>query len=184
MLIITNSWVLPGAHEQLNHNRVFNHKLYIIKNIPYKAVGNAVTTLFLESKLSLLLFFVIGGDMNIDDLGRCIDAVFDCSMDALHRLFRNPITLYSFANNMIQAGLISKDAQSEHTVKTIIEEFTAGIEFIPEQEKIEEHCIKFLSVLYTMKGSFALAADKIKNDLIKEVNKKLPGVQFKLDIIL
>ena len=122
--------------------------------------------------------------MSIDNLGRCIDAVFDRNMDGLHRLFRNPRSLQSFANNMIQARLISKDAQSEPTVNTIIEEFTAGIEFIPEQEKIEEHCIKFLSVLYTMKGSFALAAEKIKNDLMEEANKKLPGVQFKLDIIL
>ena len=110
-----------------------------------------------------------------------IDAVFDRNMDALHRLFRNPITLHLFANNMIQAGLISKDAQSEHTMKTIIEEFTAGIESCLNKRRLS---IKFLSVLYTMKGSFALAADKIKNDLIKEVNKKLPGVQFKLDIIL
>ena len=122
--------------------------------------------------------------MNTDGFRQSIDAVFDRNIDALHRLFRNSRSLHSFANNMIQAGLISEDAQSEPTMKTIIEEFTAGIEFIPEQEKIEKHCIKFLSVLYTMKGSFALAAEKIKNDLIKEVNKKLPGVQFKLDIIL
>ena len=73
--------------------------------------------------------------------------------------------------------------QSEPTINNniIIKEFEAGMVFISEQDKIEEHYIKFLSVLYKMQGPFVLAADKIKNDLIKEVNKKLPGVQFKLD---
>ena len=53
--------------------------------------------------------------------------------------------------------------------------------FISEQEKIEEHCMKFLSVVYKMQSPFVFATDEIKNDLIKEVNKKLPDVQFKFD---
>ena len=57
----------------------------------------------------------------------------------------------------------------------------AGMLFISEQEKIEEHCMKFLSVVYKMQSPFVFATDEIKNDLIKEVNKKLPDVQFKFD---
>ena len=85
-----------------------------------------------------------------------IDEVFHHNIDDLHWLFRNPKSLHSFANKMIQAGLVSEDGRSEPTVDIIIDEFTAGIQFISEQEKIEEHCIKFLSVLYTKKGSLLL----------------------------
>ena len=119
--------------------------------------------------------------MNIDGLRRCINTVFDRNIADLHQLFAN--SLMVIANEMIQAGLLSQNVQSEPTLDNniIIKEFKAGMLFISEKEKIEEHCIKFLSVLYKMQGPFVLAANKIKNDLIKEVNKKLPGVQFKLD---
>ena len=87
----------------------------------------------------------------------------------------------AIANEILQAGLVSREVHNEPTVDNIIKEFMARMLFISKQQKIEEHCIKFLSVLYKMQGLFVFAEDKIKNDLIKEVNKKLPDVQFKLD---
>ena len=117
--------------------------------------------------------------MNIDGLRRCVNEVFDRNIADLHQLFKHSLT--AIANEMLQAGLVSRDVHNEPTVDNIIKEFIAGMLFISEQEKIEEHCIKFLSALYKMQGPFVFAADKIKDDLIKEVNKKLAGVQFKLD---
>ena len=117
--------------------------------------------------------------MNIDGLRRSINSVFDHHIADLHQLFQNSLT--AIANQMLQVDLISQDVHNEPTVDNIIKEFKAGMLFISEKEKIEEHCIKFLSVLYKMQGPFVLAADKIKDDLIKEVNKKLPAVQFNLD---
>ena len=117
--------------------------------------------------------------MNIDGLRRCINEVFDRNIADLHQLFKHSLT--AIANEMLQAGLVSRDVHNEPTVDNIIKEFIAGMLFISEQEKIEEQCIKFLSALYKMQGPFVFAADKIKDDLIKEVNKKLAGVQFKLD---
>ena len=117
--------------------------------------------------------------MNINILRRCINTVFDHNIADLHQLFKN--SLPAIANEMLQVGLLAQDVHNQPTVDNIIKEFIAGIQFIYEQEKIEEHCIEFLSVLYKMKGSFVLAANKIKKDLIAEVNTKLPGVQLNLD---
>ena len=74
---------------------------------------------------------------------------------------------------MYQAGLIDRAVQREPRYESIIDSFLAGISLMEEQKEIEEHCVKFLSVLYKLGGPFSIAANKIKKVWITRSSEEL-----------
>ena len=78
---------------------------------------------------------------------------------------------------MYEAGLIDRAVQREPKYESIIDSFLAGIGLMEEQEEIEEHCVKFLSVLYKLGGPFHIAANKIRKVWMTRSSEEL-GLQL------
>ena len=86
----------------------------------------------------------------------------------------NLATISEFTTQMNSAKLIDHVvAHSNPSYTTIIDQFTAGLAFLMEASQIEQHCLKFFTILCDIGGPLEHASEAIKADLAKEVKRKL-----------
>ena len=93
----------------------------------------------------------------------------------LCRLFKS--SLKPFAEELLQAGIITRDIETDPTSVTIINCFLSGFAFKIELEEIEEYCTKFFSAFYEIRGPYVDAANKIKKSIQQSVKDEL-GIQL------
>ena len=93
----------------------------------------------------------------------------------LCRLFKS--SLKTFAEELLQAGVITRDIETDPTSDTIINCFLSGFAFKNELDEIEEYCVKFFNAFYEIRGPYVDAANKIKKSIQESVRDKL-GIQL------
>ena len=81
---------------------------------------------------------------------------------------------------MYTAGLISRELQKSPSFDGIIDEFISAMEFMRTCSELQEHCVKFLSAIAKLEGSFIRAANVLKEDWI-EVARTECGLELKLN---
>ena len=102
---------------------------------------------------------------------RCIKEVMRTYHPGLSELFEG--LLKNVSTEMYAVGLIPHAVEKNATFDAIMNFFLSGFVFKDELEEIEEHCVKFLNVLYKIGGPFVYAANKIKKSIQKTVIDKL-----------
>ena len=112
---------------------------------------------------------------------RCIGTVIDGMYASLSSLFDD--SLKKVAEEMLQAGIITRTLERNPTFDSIINSFLSAFEFMDELDDIENHCMKFLSVFYKIGGPFVPAGDMIKKRLLKKINSEL-GIELKLNELI
>ena len=80
---------------------------------------------------------------------RCIELVMEKNHANLCRLFKS--SLKTFAEELLQAGIITRDVQTNPTSDNIINCFLSGFVFKNELEEIEEYCMKFFNAFYEIR---------------------------------
>ena len=106
---------------------------------------------------------------------RCIELVMEKNHANLCRLFKS--SLKTFAEELLQAGIITRDIETDPTSDTIINCFLSGFAFKNELEEIEEYCVRFFNAFYEIRGPYVDAANKIKKCIQESVRDKL-GIQL------
>ena len=106
--------------------------------------------------------------------------------DALNDRFAALCTLIQPAVSEVAIRLFQYRLIPDAIMKTenpssndIISSIITALDWIEEQENIEQHCIHFLSVLVSMGGNFAIAAIAIKDELRKRAKDQL-GIELNL----
>ena len=94
----------------------------------------------------------------------------------LTRLFKTG-SLKTVADELLEAGIITRDVQSNPTSDNIINCFLSGFVFKDDLEEIEEYCAKFFNTFYEIHGPYVDAANKIKKSIQESVRDKL-GIQL------
>ena len=95
----------------------------------------------------------------------------------LSRLFKN--SLQTVAEELLQAGIITREVETDPTSGTIISCFLSGFAFKDELEEIEEYCVRFFNAFYEIRGPYVDAANKIKKSIQESVSDKL-GIQLNM----
>ena len=115
---------------------------------------------------------------NVDtsEVIRCIELVMEKNHAKLTRLFKTG-SLKSVADELLEAGIITRDVQTNPTSDNIINCFLSGFEFKDDLEEIEEYCTKFFNAFYEIRGPYVDAANKIKKSIQESVRDKL-GIQL------
>ena len=106
----------------------------------------------------------------------CIELVMKKNHAKLIRLFQTG-SLKSVADELLEAGIITHDVQTNPTSDNIINCFLSGFEFKDDLEEIEEYCTKFFNAFYEIRGPYVDAANKIKKSIQESVRDKL-GIQL------
>ena len=83
---------------------------------------------------------------------------------ALHDVFQESIG--SISNELLQAGIITRDVQRSPSYDSIIGQFEAGMNFIGTQKDLVEHCKKFITALTNVGGPVKIAALMIQQEWI------------------
>ena len=86
-------------------------------------------------------------------------------------------SLKTVADELLEAGIITRDVQTNPTSDNIINCFLSGFVFKDELEEIEEYCMKFFNAFYEIRGPYVDAANKIKKCIQESVRDKL-GIQL------
>ena len=94
----------------------------------------------------------------------------------LTRLFKTG-SLKTLADELLEAGIITRDVQTNPTSDNIISCFLPGCEFKDDLEEIEECCTKFFDAFYEIRGPYVDAANKIKKSIQESVRDKY-GIQL------
>ena len=94
----------------------------------------------------------------------------------LTRLFKTG-SLKTVADELLEAGIITRDVQTNPTSDNIINCFLSGFVFKDKLEEIEEYCTKFFNAFYEIRGPYVDAANKIKKSMQESVRDKL-GIQL------
>ena len=94
----------------------------------------------------------------------------------LTRLFKTG-SLKTVADELLEAGIITRDVQTNPTSDNIINCFLSGFVFKDDLEEIEEYCTKFFNAFYEIRGPYVDAANKIKKFIQESVRDKL-GIQL------
>ena len=94
----------------------------------------------------------------------------------LTRLFKTS-SLKTLADELLEAGIITRDVQTNPTSDNIISCFLSGFEFKDDLEEIEECCTKFFDAFYEIRGPYVDAANKIKKSIQESVRDKY-GIQL------
>ena len=94
----------------------------------------------------------------------------------LTRLFKTG-SLKTVADELLEAGIITRDVQTNPTSDNIINCFLSGFVFKDDLEEIEEYCTKFFNTFYEIRGPYVDAANKIKKSIQESVRDKL-GIQL------
>ena len=90
----------------------------------------------------------------------------------LTRLFKTG-SLKTVADELLEAGIITRDVQINPTSDNIINCFLSGFVFKDDLEEIEEYCMKFFNAFYEIRGPYVDAANKIKKSIQESVRDKL-----------
>ena len=86
-------------------------------------------------------------------------------------------SLKTVADELLEAGIVTCDVQTNPTSDNIINCFLSGFVFKDELEEIEEYCMKFFNAFYEIRGPYVDAANKIKKSIQESVRDKL-GIQL------
>ena len=94
------------------------------------------------------------------------------SITSRYATLRNTLegSMESFAGNMYQAGLISREALRSRNYDIIIEEFISGMTYKHSIPEIQEHCQLFAGVLKELGGPVEMAS----NELTREWTTLIP----------
>ena len=103
---------------------------------------------------------------------KCIELVIERNHAKLCRLFKTG-SLKTLADELLEAGIITRDVQTNPTSDTIINCFLSGFVFKDELEEIEEYCVKFFNAFYEIRGPYIDAANKIKKSIQDTIIDKL-----------
>ena len=106
----------------------------------------------------------------------CIELVMENNHAKLTRLFKTG-SLKTVADELLEAGIITRDVQTNPTSDNIINCFLSGFVFNDDLEEIEEYCMKFFNAFYEIRGPYVDAANKIKKSIQESVRDKL-GIQL------
>ena len=109
---------------------------------------------------------------------KCIELVMERNHAKLCRLFKTG-SLKTLADELLEAGVITRDVQTNPTSDTIINCFLSGFVFKDELDEIEEYCVKFFNTFYEIRGPYIDAANKIKKSIQDTIIAKL-GVQLNI----
>ena len=115
-------------------------------------------------------------DVDSSQVIKCIKLVMEKNHAKLSQLFKTG-SLKTLADELLEAGIITRDVQIDPTGDTIINCFLSGFVFKDELEEIEEYCSRFFNAFYEIRGPYVDAANKIKKSMQKAVREKL-GVQL------
>ena len=74
------------------------------------------------------------------------------------------LSLSNVADELLQAGIISKSVHESPTYDNIIGSFLAGLTFIRKQSDLKKECDTFLSALSNIGGPVARAAGMLKDE--------------------
>ena len=81
------------------------------------------------------------------------------------------------ADELLEAGIITCDVQTNPTSDNIINCFLSGFVFKDDLDEIEEYCTKIFNAFYEIRGPYVDAANKIKKSIQQSVRDKL-GTQL------
>ena len=109
---------------------------------------------------------------------KCIELVMERNHAKLCRLFKTG-SLKTLADELLEAGVITRDVQTNPTSDTVINCFLSGFVFKDELDEIEEYCEKFFDAFYEIRGPYIDAANKIKKSIQDTIIDKL-GVQLNI----
>ena len=109
---------------------------------------------------------------------KCIELVMERNHAKLCRLFKTG-SLKTLADELLEAGVITRDVQTNPTSDTIINCFLSGFVFKDELDEIEEYCVKFFNAFYEIRGPYIDAANEIKKSMQDTIIDKL-GVQLNI----
>ena len=109
---------------------------------------------------------------------KCIELVIEKNHAKLCRLFKTG-SLKTLADELLEAGIITRDVQTNPTSDTIINCFLSGFVFKDDLDEIEEYCVKFFNAFYEIRGPYIDAANKIKKSIQDTIIDKL-GVQLNI----
>ena len=96
----------------------------------------------------------------------------------LHDVFQESIG--SISNELLQAGIITRDVQMAPSYDAIINQFVNGMKFKRTQRDLEERCKKFITALINVGGPVKDAALMIQHEWIDIVNREL-GIEFDIN---
>ena len=96
---------------------------------------------------------------------------------SLSTLFEDSIKEVS--ESMLSAGIISRIKMKEPSSDSIINSFNAGLNFKTTVQEIENHCVKFLTVVHDFGGPFSDAALSIQTQIIDVISNNL-NIQLNL----
>ena len=74
------------------------------------------------------------------------------------------LSLSNVADELLQAGIISKSVHKSPTYDNIIDSFLSGLTFIRKQSDLKNECDTFLSALSNIGGPVARAADMLRDE--------------------
>ena len=74
------------------------------------------------------------------------------------------LSLSNVADELLQAGIISKSMHESPTYDNIIGSFVVAVSFINNLDAVKAHCDKFLSALTDVGGPVAFAANMLRDE--------------------
>ena len=98
----------------------------------------------------------------VDDLVAKLKQVLTNHQVALHDIFQ--MSIGSISNELLQAGIITRDVQKSPSYDDIIGQFVSGMKFKHTQRDLEEHCKKFITALTNVGGPVKDAALMIQQE--------------------
>ena len=74
------------------------------------------------------------------------------------------LSLSNVADELLQAGIISKSVHESPTYDNIIGSFVVAVSFINNLDAVKAHCDKFLSALFNVGGPVAFAVNMLRRE--------------------
>ena len=121
---------------------------------------------------------MLSGD-EVEEVKKIIQDVLTKSHADLDGLLKASIK--SFAVDMYSHGLISEPAKDAANFNDMMREFTSGMDFIRDSQKLVKHCQLFLQSLDKQGGPHKDVASSIAEEWTENINKKL-NLYIKFDI--
>ena len=82
---------------------------------------------------------------------------------------------------MLEAQKIDHSVSRDPTFSKIIDQFLSAMNFMEEIQEIEAHCVTLLRVLQDVGGPCIRASERLRSQLIEEINNKL-RIKFNIDL--
>ena len=103
---------------------------------------------------------------NIDAIKQNLEEVLTKNQVALKRAFN--LSLSNVADELLQAGIISKSVHESPTYDNIIGSFVVAVSFIDNLDEVKGQCDKFLSALSNVGGPVAFAVNMLRREWEQE----------------